>query len=210
MTKQVDAEAMFEEFDRKMRASAFNRRSFLKSAAFGMAMMAGASGVAEAAAQSGTPEIKGTPDAKQIFYNSFLQEDPKSFDWNADLYCNAEQETFEGLLKFDVNGTPVAGWAEKWEANADASVWTFHIRKDNKGWTNGDPVTADDFVWSFTRLLDPKTANSYSFILYDVKGGEEFNTKNGSPDALGLKALDQWTFEMTLVGPRANLPQKVA
>lgn len=210
MTERVDAEAMFEEFDRKMRASAFNRRSFLKSAAFGVAMMAGAAGVADAGAQSGTPAVKGKPDAKQIFYNSFLQEDPKSFDWNADLYCNAEVEVFEGLLKFDANGTAQPGWAESFEANKDASVWTFHLRKDNKGWTNGDPVTADDFVWSFTRLLDPKTANSYSFILYDVKGGEDFNTKNGSPDALGLKAVDKWTFEMTLVGPRANLPQKVA
>src|SRR5690606_15511478 len=82
------------------------------------------------------------------------------------------------------------------------------------------PVTAHDFAWSFQRILDPETANVYSFILYDVKYGEPFNTgieveidgetRVPTRDDLGLRAIDDWTFEMTLEGPRANLPQKVA
>jgi ABC-type oligopeptide transport system substrate-binding subunit len=200
--------------------SAFSRRKMLGGmvAGAGAAALGSMPGGAAVLAQDGTPVAE--LDEEQIFYNSFLQNDPKSFDWNADLYCNAEQETFAGLLTFDPDGNPVADWAETWEPNDDASVWTFNLRPDNTGWSNGDPVTAHDFVWSFQRILNPETANVYAFILYDVKNGEAFNigtevdidgeTRVPTAEDLGLKAIDDWTFEMTLEGPRANLPQKVA
>lgn len=215
-----EQEALLQKLDHRLRMSAFTRRKMLGGviAGAGGAALGALPGGAAVLAQGGTPAA--ALDEEQIFYNSFLQNDPKSFDWNADLYCNAEQETFAGLLGFDPDGNAVADWAEKWEPNDDASVWTFHLRKDNTGWSNGDPVTAHDFVWSFARILDPETANVYAFILYDVKNGEAFNTgaevdidgKKRVPtaDDLGLKALDDWTFEVTLEGPRANLPQKVA
>src|SRR5262249_12113644 len=148
--------------------------------------------------------------------------------FNANLYVNAEPETFAGLMTFDPDGNPVPDWAEKWESNTDGSVWTFHLRPNNKGWTNGDPVTAHDFVWSFARVLDPQPVGaavqtSYSFILYDVKSGQSFSTgtpvsREGDPlngkvataEDLGLKAIDDWTFEVTLEGPSANFAQKVA
>ncbi|MDP9365669.1 MAG: peptide ABC transporter substrate-binding protein, partial [Chloroflexota bacterium] len=167
-------------------------------------------------------------DADQILYHFVLQGDPLTFDFNANLYANADPECWSGLLTFDPNGTPVADWAERWEPNADGSVWTFHLRQGNTGWTNGDPVTAHDAVWSFTRILDPapvgaETQNSYSFILYDIKNAESFSTnapvaREGDPlngqvataADLGLRAVDDWTLEVTLEGPRANFPQKVA
>ncbi len=215
-----EQEVLLERLDQRLRMSAFSRRKMLG----GMAAGAGAAALGAVPAGKAVLAQDGTPaaelDEEQIFYNSFLANEPKSFDWNADLYCNAEQETFAGLLTFDPDGNPVADWAESWEPNDDASVWTFHLREGNTGWSNGDPVTAHDFVWSFARLLDPETANVYGFIMYDVKNGEAFNTgteieidgetRVPTADDLGLKALDDWTLEMTLEGPRANLPQKVA
>ena len=214
----AEQEALLQKLDQKMRMSAFSRRkmlggTFAGAGALALGAMPGSKAVL---AQDEAAEL----DAEQIFYNSALANDPKSFDWNADLYCNADVAVFSGLLTFDTDGNAVADWAETWEANDDASVWTFHLRQNNTGWTNGDPVTAHDFVYSYTRILDPETASVYSFILYDVKNGEAFNTgteididgemRVPTPDDLGLKAIDDWTFEMTLEGPLANLPQKVA
>ena len=78
---------------------------------------------------------------------------------------NINRDLFEGLLVTDVEGHPSAGVAEKWE-NKDFKVWTFHLRKDAK-WSNGEPVTAQDFVYSWQRLADPKTASPYeSYLQY--------------------------------------------
>ena len=215
-----EQDVLLKKLEQRLRMSAFSRRKLVGGAiaGAGAAAMGVAPGGRAALAQDSTPGVE--LDEEQIFYNSFLQNEPKSFDWNADLYCNAEQEAFAGLLTFDPDGNPVADWAETWEPNEDASVWTFNLRKDNTGWSNGDPVTAHDFAWSFARMLNPETANVYAFIMYDVKYAEAYNTgteididgetRVPTPEDLGLKAIDDWTFEMTLEGPRANLPQKVA
>jgi ABC-type transport system substrate-binding protein len=194
----------------------------------------GASPVASPAASPGaspvaSPDVSPVAmDAQQIFYNQIMQDDPSSFDFNADLYVGAEVECWAGLLTFDADGVPVPDWAETFSSNEDGSVWTFNIRPNNRGWTNGDPVTAHDFVWSFTRILslEPLGAtgqNSYSFILYDIKNAESFSTgdpvvREGDPlngrvateADLGIRAIDDWTLEVTLEGPRANFAQKVA
>ena len=101
--------------------------------------------------------------------------------------------------------------AEKWESNADGSVWTFTIRKDTK-WSNGDPVTAQDFEWSFKRQLDPATKAPYAGFLYDLKNGEAFNkSKDGiTIDQVGIKATDANTLVATLEGPRGYFPALVA
>ncbi len=216
-----EREALVRKLEHRLRMSAFSRRKLVGSTIVGAGAAAVGSlpGGRAVLAQDSTP-VAAPSGEEQIFYNSALFKDPLSFDWNANLYCNAEVETFSGLLTFDPDGQAVADWAETWESNEDASVWTFHLREGNTGWTNGDPVTAQDFVWSFARILDPETANVYGFILYDVKNGEAFNTgaevdidgekRVPTAEDLGLKAIDDWTFEVTLEGPRANLPQKVA
>ena len=76
---------------------------------------------------------------------------------------NISRDLFEGLLVSDLEGHPVAGVAEKWD-NKDFKVWTFHLRKNAK-WSDGTPVTAQDFVYSWQRLADPKTASPYASYL---------------------------------------------
>ena len=80
----------------------------------------------------------------------------------------AERRTDAHLELMD---SAIADMAEKWEPNADGSVWTFHIRKDSK-WSNGDPVTARDFEWSWKRQLNPETKAPYAAFLYDLKNGD--------------------------------------
>lgn len=114
---------------------------------------------------------------------------------------NISHDLFEGLLNSDLNGHPIPGVAEKWD-NKDFKVWTFHLRKDAK-WSNGDPVTAQDFVYSWQRISDPKTASPYaSFLQYghivnidDVLAGKKPVTD------LGVKAIDDHTLEVTLSEP---------
>ncbi|MDQ3655288.1 MAG: ABC transporter substrate-binding protein [Chloroflexota bacterium] len=218
--------------EEQLRKASINRRRLMQGAAATGLAAAGWSGATalRTAAQESTPAAADAAvlDEEQIFYHFVLQNEPATFDFNANLYASAEPECWSGLLTFDPDGIPVPDWAESWETNEDGSVWTFHLRPDNTGWTNGDPVTAHDFVWSFARILSPEPVgatgqNSYSFILYDVKYGEAFSTVSeyaveGDPLSgqvpteadLGLNAIDDWTFEVTLEGPRANFAQKVA
>ncbi|HCZ8663007.1 TPA: oligopeptide ABC transporter substrate-binding protein OppA [Citrobacter braakii] len=114
---------------------------------------------------------------------------------------NINRDLFEGLLISDVDGKPSPGVAEKWE-NKDFKVWTFHLRKDAK-WSDGTPVTAQDFVYSWQRLANPNTASPYaSYLQYghivnidDIIAGKKPITD------LGVKALDEHTFEVTLSEP---------
>ena len=114
---------------------------------------------------------------------------------------NINRDLFEGLLISDVDGKPSPGVAEKWE-NKDFKVWTFHLRQDAK-WSDGTPVTAQDFVYSWQRLANPNTASPYaSYLQYghivnidDIIAGKKPVTD------LGVKALDDHTFEVTLSEP---------
>ena len=114
---------------------------------------------------------------------------------------NINRDLFEGLLISDVDGKPSPGVAEKWE-NKDFKVWTFHLRKDAK-WSDGTPVTAQDFVYSWQRLANPNTASPYaSYLQYGhiVNIDDIIAGKNPITD-LGVKALDDHTFEVTLSEP---------
>ncbi len=114
---------------------------------------------------------------------------------------NVNRDLFEGLVIGDLNGHPVPGVAESWE-NKDFKVWTFHIRKDAK-WSDGSPVTAQDFVYSWQRLADPKTASPYaSYLQYGhVANVDEIIAGKKPATDLGVKAIDDKTFEVTLSEP---------
>ena len=109
--------------------------------------------------------------------------------------------TMEGLVRVDENDKVVPGMAKDWSVSEDGLVWTFNLRKD-QNWSNGAPVTANDFEFAIKRTLNPETASEYAFIMYDIKGAKEFN-KSESTDAstVGVKALDDYTLEITLNKP---------
>lgn len=114
---------------------------------------------------------------------------------------NVSRDLFEGLLVSDVEGHPSAGVADKWE-NKDFKVWTFHLRKDAK-WSDGSPVTAQDFVYSWQRLADPKTASPYaSYLQYGhIANIDDIIAGKRPTSDLGVKAIDDNTFEVTLSEP---------
>ena len=114
---------------------------------------------------------------------------------------NVNRDVLEGLVISDSQGHPIPGVAESWD-NKESKVWTFHLRKDAK-WSNGEPVTAQDFVYSWQRLADPKTASPYaSYLQYGhLANIDDIITGKKSPDTLGVKAIDANTLEVTLSEP---------
>ncbi len=111
--------------------------------------------------------------------------------------CNA---LFEGLLARDENGTLVPGMAERWEISPDARTYTFHLRDSR--WSNGDPVTAHDFVYSWRRALLPATASRYAEQLYYLENGEALNRGQlTDPERLGVRAQDDRTLIVRLREP---------
>src|SRR5688500_11721415 len=105
--------------------------------------------------------------------------EPATFDYNFNLYGDASPYVSEGLLKFDENQSPKPGIAESFSVNDKGDVYTFKLRKDAK-WSNGDPVKASDFVFSWTRRLDPTSGANYAGFLHDIKNAESFNNKKGA------------------------------
>ncbi len=118
---------------------------------------------------------------------------------------NVIRQMIVGLTSTDNDGNTVPGMAESWES-ADNKVWTFKIR-DAK-WSNGDPVTAHDFVYSMRRVTDPATASPYASYLADVKvaNAQDIIDGKAAPDTLGVKAIDDKTLEITLSEPVPYLP----
>jgi oligopeptide transport system substrate-binding protein len=124
---------------------------------------------------------------------------------------NILRATFEGLVAYHPENDMLhePGVAERWEANEDFSEWTFFLR-NNARWSNGDPVTAHDFVYSYNRILHPKMAAPYSSMLYFLKNAQEFNEgKIEDFDRVGVKAKDDFTLVCTLKSPTPFFPDVV-
>lgn len=113
---------------------------------------------------------------------------------------------FEGLTFIDERTTqPVPAAAEKWETSADGLTWTFHLRS-NAAWSNGDPLTADDFVQSFRRVVSPGLAMENASYLYALKNAEAINNGRLNDVAqLGCTAPDAHTLVLTLERPTPHL-----
>jgi oligopeptide transport system substrate-binding protein len=111
---------------------------------------------------------------------------------------------FEGLTRYDpVTARPIPGLAEKWEISPDGRVYTFHLR-DNLLWSPGLPITAEDVVYSWLRVLDPRTASEYAGQLFYLKNAESFN--NGTlrdSSQVGVHAVDSRTVTVLLNSPTA-------
>jgi len=108
---------------------------------------------------------------------------------------------FEGLTAFNAKAQAVPGVAERWDVSADKRIYTFHLR-NNARWSNGDTVTANDFVKSWQRTLAPETASEYAYQLYYIKNGKAFNEgKLRDFSHVGVRVLDALTLEVTLENP---------
>ncbi len=104
----------------------------------------------------------------------------------------------EGLVTYSKDGDTAPGVAERWDISEDGLTYTFHLRENAK-WSNGDPVTAHDFVGSFKRILTPTLGAEYSYKLFHLVGAEEFNLgKLTDFSQVGAKALDDRTLQLTL------------
>jgi oligopeptide transport system substrate-binding protein len=106
-----------------------------------------------------------------------------------------------GLYRLDVDARPVPDMAESVDISADKLDYTFTIR-DGVKWSNGDPVTSNDFKFAWLKALDPKTASQYAYIITTfVKGAAEYNSGKGKPDDVGIEAPDDKTLKVTLLAP---------
>ncbi len=120
--------------------------------------------------------------------------------YNLNLEEKILTDLFEGLTAHDAAGTVVPGVAERWDVSPDGLVWTFHLRADAR-WSDGQPVTAGDFAYSFRRLLDPQTAASLAYFLYAIDGAQAVNAGEAGAETLGARALDARTLEIRLAKP---------
>lgn len=154
----------------------------------------------------------------QLFYPETIDPQKSSFSGEiAFLVAN-----YEGLTRPDRDLKTAPAAAERWEANADGSVWTFTLR-EGLTYSDGSPLTAERFRYTVERACNPNTAGDYQYVLFDIAGCAEFASLYATdaatpvaPDdtaafeaaraALGVKALDDRTLEITLNGPAPYFP----
>lgn len=156
--------------------------------------------IAVAATLSGIAEARA-----EMVYRMATMGEPKTLDphgvsgtWENYIVGDA----FMGLLTDAADAKPVPGAAESWTISDDGLTYTFKLR-DHK-WSDGTPVTAEDFVYSFRRILDPATAAEYASIMYPIKNAQAINSgETKDLTALGARAVDEKTLEVTLENPTA-------
>ena len=118
------------------------------------------------------------------------------------------RDLFEGLMSQDEDGNLVPGVATGYEVSDDKLTYTFTLRPEAV-WSNGEPVTASDFVFAWRRAADPATASPYQWYmgLMSIANGEAVIAGDMPPEELGVKAIDDHTFEVTLAAPLPYFPQ---
>ncbi|MFC3419533.1 peptide ABC transporter substrate-binding protein [Salinicoccus hispanicus] len=106
---------------------------------------------------------------------------------------------FEGLTRLDPEGNPEPAMAENIDVSEDGLTYTYTLR--DAQWSNGDPVTAQDFEYAWKWALDPENASDYAYQLYYIEGAEAYNSGEGSVDDVAVTAIDDQTLEVNLVNP---------
>ena len=124
------------------------------------------------------------------------------------IESNIIRALFEGLCSQhpSKDGKHLPGAAASWTHNSNFTVWTFKLQPDGK-WSDGTPLTTDDFVFAYERILHPKFGAKYASMLYYIKGAEDFNKgKTSDFSNVGVRALDSHTLEITMRAPIPFLP----
>lgn len=117
-------------------------------------------------------------------------------------------DLFEGLTRIDASGAIVPGVAQSW-SRTGPNTWVFKLRHDAR-WSNGQPVTAADFIYAWQRVLDPKTGSRYTILVEFVKNAKAILAGKAQAASLGVRAPDPYTLEVTTDVPAAFFPQLTA
>ena len=139
----------------------------------------------------------------EVVYNRGNTAEPETLDTHKTSTVQEAhilRDLLEGLVTYNPKGEAVPGQAEKWEVSDDGTTYRFTLRNGLK-WSNGDPVKASDFVYSYRRIMNPETGAKYANILYPIKNAEKINKGQAKPEELGVKAVDDKTVEITLEQP---------
>lgn len=136
--------------------------------------------------------LRRSCDAEPAAMNIHSASDAHTFSILRDLY--------ETLVEFQADGTLRPAAAESWEVSPDGKTYIFKLRQNAK-WSNGDPVTAHDFVYSWQQIVTPATACPYGNHAYMIENAEDIVKGKKAPETLGVKALDDYRFEVKLIAP---------
>ena len=211
---------------RRLTQKQADRRRFMQGLAASGAFAALAGSPLRAAAQA-------TPEASPATIETYGTDDPAPYDGPladeqvmrlptgepvtmdpgvsyGDVELAILFNVYDGLTGIDqATGEVVPRVAESWEVNEDSSEYTFTLRQDAQ-WSDGTPITAEDFVYSLQRVLDPNTLSEYVSALYFIQNGEEIANGEMELDQLGVEAVDDQTLRVTLTGPMVFFPRITA
>lgn len=143
----------------------------------------------------------GSADGEQVL-RMHLGADPTTFDpsLHEDFVTGSiTRQVFDGLVRLGENDEPVESLAEDIDISDDGLTYTFKLRESE--WTNGDPVTAHDFVYSWMRVLNAETASGAAHNAFLIKNGEAYFNGEAEADEVGVEAVDDYTLEVELEYP---------
>ena len=163
-----------------------------------------------AANRTGSTVTGGAIDADNNAITMALRTEPPQLDYGRATDSSSLTvlfHTMEGLLTYDDEAALIPGVAERWEIREDGA--TFWLREDAR-WSNGEPVTAQDFVFAWRRVQDPATASAYAFIMYPVKNAEAINRGELPREALGVRAAGENILEVEFEQPTPYFDKLVA
>ena len=169
---------------------------------------------AATAAAKPTTQPAAQPSGPQEISVNALQGEPDNLDPNRSSFSTEGaviRQVFEPLLTFDKDLKPVPAAASGYDVSQDGRTYTFHLKQGAK-WSDGQPVTAKDFAYSYKRILDPNIAAEYASFFADagIVGAADYNGGKGSADNVGIKAVDDNTLEIQVESPVGYFPNLVA
>ena len=159
-------------------------------------------------AKIAAPQITvGTALASAQSVARALDDYPRALDPQLTTDIPAQRvldDLFEGLVTLSIDGKPIPGAAASWAHSPDSRTWVFHLREGAR-WSNGAPLTAEDFLYSWRREVDPKTAAGYAQALAPIVNALDIALGRKPPDMLGVEANDAHTLTVHLVAPTPYL-----